>query len=168
MISVPYPIEVNDVVLCVGRNLSGENFYRLVMDQLEGLLAAGEHTGQVMSIGVHPFILGQPFRLKYLDRVLREIAATKEVWATTSDEIAERSFTQSYDSAIASLHTTNAAASAAGCRCRRVARDVTSQRSGERWVRIERPTSLTSEPADEVLPRLADGGFGVYMRALGK
>ncbi len=110
MISVPYSIEVNDVVLCVGRNLSGEDFYRLVMDQLEGLLAAGEHTGQVMSIGVHPFLLGQPFRMKYLDRVLREIAATKEVWATTSDEIAETYFAQFYDTAVASLRATNVAA----------------------------------------------------------
>ena len=103
MISVPYSIEVNDAVLCVGRNLSGEDFYRLVMDQLEVLLAAGEQTGQVMAIAAHPFILGQPFRLKYLDRVLGELAATKDVWITTSDEIAEHYFAEHYDAAVASM-----------------------------------------------------------------
>jgi hypothetical protein len=48
--------------------------------------------------------------MKYLDRVLREIAATKEVWATTSDEIAETYFAQFYDTAVASLRATNVAA----------------------------------------------------------
>ncbi|HEX7105794.1 MAG TPA: polysaccharide deacetylase family protein [Acidothermaceae bacterium] len=114
MISLPYSIEVNDAVLCVGRNLSGEDFYRLVMDQLEGLVAAGEHTGQVMAIGVHPFVLGQPFRLKYLDRVLRQLAATQEVWITTSDEIAETYLAEHYDAAVASLHAANAVAGTAG------------------------------------------------------
>jgi peptidoglycan/xylan/chitin deacetylase (PgdA/CDA1 family) len=89
MISVPYTVELNDVTLFVGRNLSGEDYERLVADQLEQLLIDGETTGRVMALSLHPFIVNQPFRHKYLGRALRRIVETEGVWVTTSDEIAE-------------------------------------------------------------------------------
>jgi allantoinase len=88
MLSVPYAIEVNDISQCVSRGVTGEGFYRMIMDQLEGLLASDLGGGQVMAVAVHPFVMGVPFRLRYLARALREIAAMNEVWLTTSDEIA--------------------------------------------------------------------------------
>lgn len=99
MISLPYSIEVNDIPLFVGKNLSGEDFYRLVMDQFEALYASGQDSGQVMAIAVHPFVTGQPFRLKYLDKILREITGTSDVWMATSDEIAQHYLANYYDNA---------------------------------------------------------------------
>lgn len=104
MISVPYSIEVNDIVLFVGKSLSGEDFYRLVMDQFEGLYEAASETGQVMALALHPFIVGLPFRLKYLERALREISAAGDVWLATSDEIAQYYLDHYYDAALASLN----------------------------------------------------------------
>ena len=89
LISVPYSVEVNDVTLFVGRSLSGPEYERVVADQLEQLLADGETTGRVLALPLHPFIVNQPFRHKYLANVLRRVAATDGVWVTTSDEIAE-------------------------------------------------------------------------------
>jgi len=37
---------------------------------------------------LHPFVIGQPFRLKYLAKALDYIAAHEGVWLTTSDDIA--------------------------------------------------------------------------------
>jgi allantoinase len=88
MLSVPYSIEVNDISQCVSRGVSGEAFYRIIMDQLEGLLSSNLGGGQVMAVAVHPFVMGVPFRLVHLARALREIAASSDVWLTTSDEIA--------------------------------------------------------------------------------
>lgn len=105
MISLPYSIEVNDIPLFVGRNLSGDDFYRLVMDQFEGLYAAGENSGQVMALAVHPFITGLPFRLKYLDKILGEIASASDVWLATSDEIAQHYLDNSFDAAVEALST---------------------------------------------------------------
>ena len=89
MISVPYTVELNDITLFVGRNLSGRDYEQLVADQLEQLLADGESTGRVMALALHPFVISQPFRHKYLARALQRIASTEGVWVTTSDEIAE-------------------------------------------------------------------------------
>jgi peptidoglycan/xylan/chitin deacetylase (PgdA/CDA1 family) len=89
MISVPYSIELNDVTLFVGKSFSGEAFYQMVVDQFDQLYKDSEKTGRVMSLCLHPFIINQPFRHKYLERALEYIARRSDVWLTTSDDIAE-------------------------------------------------------------------------------
>lgn len=88
MISVPYTLELNDLTLFGGRNLSGPEYERVVQDQLEVLLAEGATGGRVMALAVHPFVINQPFRHKYLARILKRIATVDDVWMTTSDAIA--------------------------------------------------------------------------------
>jgi len=88
MMSVPYSIEVNDISLFVGKSLSGEGFYQIVADQFDQLYKDGEKTGRVMSLCLHPFIINQPFRHKYLEKALQYIATHDGVWLTTSDDIA--------------------------------------------------------------------------------
>ena len=88
MMSVPYSIEVNDISLFVGKSLSGEAFYQIVVDQFDQLYKDGEKTGRVMSLCLHPFIINQPFRHKYLEKALQYIAKHDGVWLTTSDDIA--------------------------------------------------------------------------------
>jgi peptidoglycan/xylan/chitin deacetylase (PgdA/CDA1 family) len=89
MMSVPYSIEVNDIPLFVGKSLSGEDFYRTVVDQFDVLYEEAGRSGRVMSLGLHPFVIGQPFRHPYLVRALEYILGHDGVWATTSDEIAD-------------------------------------------------------------------------------
>ncbi|MWA08072.1 polysaccharide deacetylase family protein [Streptomyces sp. BA2] len=89
MLSVPYSIEVNDVSLFVGRHLSGPDFVTIVKDQLAQLYADSADSGRVMALVLHPFIINQPFRHKYLDQALAHLAHHPGVWLTTSDEIAE-------------------------------------------------------------------------------
>jgi allantoinase len=69
--------------------MDGAAYERIVMDTFEQLLADGESTGRVMSLPVHAFIIGQPHRIRYLRRVLETIAGSKDVWLTTSDQIAD-------------------------------------------------------------------------------
>jgi peptidoglycan/xylan/chitin deacetylase (PgdA/CDA1 family) len=89
MMSVPYSVELNDVTMFVGKSLSGEAFYQMVVDQFDQLYKEGEKSGRVMSLCLHPFIINQPFRHKYLEKALEYIARRSDVWLTTSDEIAE-------------------------------------------------------------------------------
>jgi allantoinase len=89
MLSVPYSIEVNDVPLLVSKGMTGPEFERVLIDQFDGLYAAAQDTGLVMGIPLHPFLVGQPFRLGYLERALAHIAGHDDVWLTTADEIAD-------------------------------------------------------------------------------
>jgi allantoinase len=88
MMSVPYAIELNDITMFVSKGMSGEDFYRAVVDQFDQLFNDGRKSGRVMALGLHPFIINQPFRHKYLDKALNYISKRSGVWLTTSDEIA--------------------------------------------------------------------------------
>jgi len=88
MISVPYSIELNDIALFVSKSLSGEEFYRAVVDQFDQLYEDSAQSGRVMALALHPFVIGQPFRHKYLTKALEYITSREGVWLTSSDEIA--------------------------------------------------------------------------------
>ena len=68
---------------------STEDFYRAMVDQFDMLYSEGAESGRIMGVGLHPFMIGQPFRAGYLVRALEHIAKHDQVWFTTSDEIAE-------------------------------------------------------------------------------
>jgi peptidoglycan/xylan/chitin deacetylase (PgdA/CDA1 family) len=87
MISVPYTVELNDLLL-FGKSTPGPEFVRIVRDQYTQLRGDAEHSGRVMAIALHPFVIGQPFRHRYLDEALAFLADQPDAWLTTSDEIA--------------------------------------------------------------------------------
>ncbi|MEV4458019.1 polysaccharide deacetylase family protein [Microbispora sp. NPDC049633] len=87
MISVPYSVELNDLLL-FDRGVTGPEFVQTVRDQYEQLHADAEDSGRVMALALHPFVIGQAFRARYLDQALAFLAAQPDVWLTTSDEIA--------------------------------------------------------------------------------
>ncbi|TCC60961.1 polysaccharide deacetylase [Kribbella pittospori] len=87
MLSVPYTLGLNDLGLFL-RGTSGPEFLQMVKDQYDVLRADSEHSGRVMALALHPFVIGQPFLAKYLDLALEYIASQSDVWLTTSDEIA--------------------------------------------------------------------------------
>ena len=95
MISVPYSVDINDITLFLGRNLPGEEYVRMILDGLDQLVQDGRGgSGRVLALPIHPFIVNQPSRHRYLDRVLTEIAARDDVWVTTSDAIADHYVSQ--------------------------------------------------------------------------
>lgn len=87
MLSVPYSVELNDLLI-FGKGFTGGEFVQMVIDQYEQLHADSATSGRVMALALHPFVIGQPFRHKYFDQVLQFLAAQPDVWLTTSDEIA--------------------------------------------------------------------------------
>jgi hypothetical protein len=89
MLSVPYSVELNDVGLFLGKGLRGPDFVQIVKDQLDQLYADSAGSGRVMALALHPFVISQPFRHKYLDQALDYVTNHSGVWLTTSDEIAE-------------------------------------------------------------------------------
>jgi allantoinase len=51
------------------------------------LLADSDKHARVMGIPVHPMIIGQPLRTKYLQRALAEMKKHDRVWFATGSEI---------------------------------------------------------------------------------
>jgi hypothetical protein len=88
MISVPYSLEINDLPLFLNHGLTGPEFGQMIVDQFDILHRDSRRSSRVMAIGIHPFVVGQPFRYKYFEQAIAYIARHKDVWITTSDEIA--------------------------------------------------------------------------------
>ena len=74
------------------------DFVQIVKDQLDQLYDDSADSGRVMALALHPFVIGQAFRAKYLDQALDYIANHPGVWVTTSDDIADH-FAGTVDSA---------------------------------------------------------------------
>ena len=49
----------------------------------------GAESGRVMCIALHPYIMGQPHRISYLDEALSYILSHDGVWKAKGDEIAD-------------------------------------------------------------------------------
>ena len=88
MVSVPYSLEVNDIPLFVTKGVSGPEYQQVLVDQFDALYEVGRESGVVMAVPLHTFLVGLPFRLRYLRAALEHIAGHEGVWLTTSDEIA--------------------------------------------------------------------------------
>jgi allantoinase len=100
LISVPYSIELNDSAL-FRAHYEAEYFAAICKAQFDQLYEEGAQSGRVMCIALHPFLIGQPHRLKYLDEILDHIMSHKGVWQTTADVIAEYYLAHYYDQAVA-------------------------------------------------------------------
>jgi allantoinase len=88
LVSVPYASEVNDIPAFVIHHHTGPEFAQSVIDQFDCLYAEGADSLRIMGIGIHPFLVGQPFRALAFERALEHIAGREDVWFTTPDEIA--------------------------------------------------------------------------------
>lgn len=89
LLSIPYAAELNDSTTMIGRNCSAQDFATMLVDEGDELLAAAETRPLVMSVVLHSFISGQPFRLRALSRALAHLARQPGIWLTTPGEIAE-------------------------------------------------------------------------------
>ena len=89
ILSVPYSQEINDIPQIVGRNRTGQQFGDMITDGFDTLMEDARKRPVVMSVALHPYLMGQPHRVGHLKRALRTIRqrAGDAVWFTTPGAI---------------------------------------------------------------------------------
>jgi peptidoglycan/xylan/chitin deacetylase (PgdA/CDA1 family) len=89
LLAVPYPQEVNDIPAIVARKDGVDAFARMIVDDFEERLRqTRDGLPQVMGIALHPYIVGQPYRMRALRRALAVIAQARgDIWITTAGAI---------------------------------------------------------------------------------
>ncbi len=97
MIVVPYELGINDIRVFIRENHSPEDYYRMLCDQFDTLYREGEQGGKVFPIPLHPFVIGLPFRIKYLDKALEYMCSHEGVWRATGWEIADWYYRHYYE-----------------------------------------------------------------------
>lgn len=88
--SIPYPQELNDIPMIIGRQLDGKDFAQMIVDNFDEMLRQSANQPLVMGIALHPYLVGQPYRLLHLRRALEHIARARDegrIWMTTPGAI---------------------------------------------------------------------------------
>ena len=62
LLSIPYNVEINDSSTMIGRQASAHDFADMIVDEFTELVATSHPL--VMSVVLHSFITGVPFRLR--------------------------------------------------------------------------------------------------------
>lgn len=87
VVSVPYTVEINDVVMFAVQQHSSEELLRRGRDQFDQLYKEGATTPRVMAISIHPYLTGAPHRIRYLEALYDHILQHEGVALMTGEEI---------------------------------------------------------------------------------
>lgn len=87
IVSVPYTVEINDVVMTAIQQSPSDEIYRRGKDQFDRLYQEGADIPRVMAISIHPYLTGAPHRIKYLEMLYDYILSKDDVVMWTGAEI---------------------------------------------------------------------------------
>lgn len=95
--SVPYPQELNDIPMIVARQMDACDFARMIIDNADEMIEQSRRQPLVMGVALHPYLVGQPYRLRHLRRALEHLCAARdrgEVWFATPGAICTHAASQ--------------------------------------------------------------------------
>ncbi len=89
ILSVPYTVETNDIVLHAVQHQPSDGFKKRCIDQFDRLYQEGTENVRVMAISTHPYLTGVPHRIRYFEELLDYIVGHDGVAVMTGAEIAD-------------------------------------------------------------------------------
>lgn len=90
LVAIPYNLEINDYTIFMRRDHTPDEFATAIIEEYEVLRdeAAASGSGVLMSIGLHPHVIGRPHRVRSLQRALSHIIAAGGAWFPSRGEVA--------------------------------------------------------------------------------
>jgi hypothetical protein len=89
LLCLPYTWEINDVPMWAVQGQSSDDLVKRLSATLAVLEREFEQNPRVLSIGLHPHIVGVPHRLYYLEKALDLLMSRTDTIFVTSSEIAD-------------------------------------------------------------------------------
>jgi allantoinase len=92
ILSVPYPVEINDTPAVIHRQHSAREFCDMLVDQFDEMIEQCVKYPLVLNISLHPYVFGQPFRLRPLRAALRhcvEHERNDRIWFCRPGDVAD-------------------------------------------------------------------------------
>src|SRR5947209_9861540 len=80
LISIPYSLEMNDVIVYNTYLASPRHYGEMIKAQFDQLYEEGAESGRVMCVPLHPFLVGQPHRLAAFAEALEYVTSHDRVW----------------------------------------------------------------------------------------
>ena len=89
MVSIPYTSEVNDFTVFMRQGQDVNGAFAVFKEQFDWLYRESATSGRFMNVGLHPHVVGQPFRIRALRDFIAYCKQFDDVWFATREEIAE-------------------------------------------------------------------------------
>ena len=92
ILSVPYPVELNDSPQVVHRQHTGREFCDMLVDQFEEMVEQSAKHPLVCNVSIHPYVFGYPFRLRPLRTALKHCFSNKfmdRVWKCKPEDVSD-------------------------------------------------------------------------------
>lgn len=88
ILSIPYPVEVNDTRGIVWNRYTSSEFADLIVEQFDEMLEQSARQPLVCPISLHPFVMGRPYRIRQLRRAFKHILARRnDIWLARPRDI---------------------------------------------------------------------------------
>ena len=87
IVAMPYSVETGDLPLMVAHQHESPAWVTRIVDQFDRLHLEGGRQPRIMSMSVHPYIMGAPHRIKYFEQALDHILQKDAVWFATAEDI---------------------------------------------------------------------------------
>ncbi|MBI4191696.1 MAG: polysaccharide deacetylase family protein [Betaproteobacteria bacterium] len=85
--ALPIALPLDDVNALWDRRMDIDRYGEMIRETFETLYREGANSGRLLVLHVHPWLIGQPFRIGCLDAALRHIVQHQGVWTATGSEI---------------------------------------------------------------------------------
>jgi peptidoglycan/xylan/chitin deacetylase (PgdA/CDA1 family) len=89
LVTLPYTVELNDITMMIVQHHESDYLLRRAVDAFDRLYAEGERRAKVMAVAIHPYISGQPHRIKYLEAIYDYAAKFDGVLHWNGEQILE-------------------------------------------------------------------------------
>lgn len=89
MVSLPTLLDLDDVYTHQGRKITIQRWRQMAIDAFDRLYADGAQSARLLVFNIHPFIIGQPYRIGALEEAVKHIMRHEGVWAATGSEIVD-------------------------------------------------------------------------------
>ena len=87
IMAMPYSFELSDLPMMVVHQHESEVWLNRAIDHFDRLYEESAEQPRIMAMGIHPYIMGTPHRIKYFEAVYDYILERHDVWLPTADEI---------------------------------------------------------------------------------
>ena len=87
--ALPVMLELDDVVAMAHRKVTIDRYSAMLREGFDGLYADGADNGRALVLSLHPWLIGQPFRIGILDDALAHMTRRQGVWAASGTEVVE-------------------------------------------------------------------------------
>ena len=88
LIAMPLSQELEDTFILMNNQHRVESYVEQICDACDFLLAeASEQGGRILSLNIHPWMLGQPHRIGKLEEVFEYVTSHPDIWCATASDI---------------------------------------------------------------------------------